>query len=115
MFVLTKTEHEVTTMYEYLQALHQRFFREPEHTDLHKETEKLRQELGSELSSSQRKLLLRLLDVQGYLKEDASLESFAAGFKLAAGIAKELEADGLYSYDAEVEEKVERDMEQKHG
>ena len=90
-------------MYEYLQALHQRFFREPEHTDLHEEITKLRQELESELNPAQRKVLLRLIDVQGYLKSDVSLESFAAGFKLAAGIAKELEADGLYSYDAEME------------
>lgn len=93
-------------MYEYLQVLHQRFFREPEHTDLHNEIEKLRQELEVELNSSQRKLLLRLLDVEGYLKNDISLESFAAGFKLATGIAKELEADGLYSFDEEVEKQI---------
>ena len=43
------------------------------------------------------------------------IESFAAGFKLAAGIAKELEADGLYSYNAEVDEQIERDTGQKHG
>ena len=98
-------------MYEYLQALHQRFFREPKHTDLHEEIKKLRQELEDNL----RKLLLRLLDVQDYLKNDVSLESFAADFKLAAGIAKELEADGLYSYNAEVEEQIERDTGQKHG
>ncbi len=102
-------------MYEYLQALHQRFFQEPEHTDLHEEIEKLRQELEGELSPSQRKCLLRLLDVQGYLKNDVSLESFTAGFKLAAGIAKELEADGLYSYNAEVENEIKRDTEQKYG
>ena len=106
MFVLPK-QNEVTTMYEYLQALHQRFFREPEHTDLHEEIEKLRQELETELNPAERKILLRLIDVQGYLKNDVSLESFAAGFKLASGIAKELEADGLYSYDAEMEERME--------
>ena len=94
-------------MYEYLQALHQRFFREPEHTDLHEEIAKLRQELEEGLNPAQRKILLRLIDVQGYLKNDVSLESFAAGFKLAAGIAKELEADGLYSYDEEMEEQME--------
>ena len=94
-------------MYEYLQALHQRFFREPEHTELHEEITKLRQQLEAELNPTQRKILLRLIDVQGYLKNDVSLESFTAGFKLAAGIAKELEADGLYSYDAEVEEQME--------
>ena len=94
-------------MYEYLQALHQRFFREPEHTELHEEIAKLRQELEVELNPTQRKILLRLIDVQGYLKNDVSLESLAAGFKLASGISKELEADGLYSYDAEMEEQME--------
>ena len=90
-------------MYEYLQALYQRFFREPEHTELHEDITKLRRELEAELNPAQRKILLRLIDVQGYLKNDVSPESFAAGFKLASGIAKELEADGLYSYDAEME------------
>ena len=94
-------------MYEYLQALHQRFFREPEYTELHKEIAELRQELEAELNPTQRKILLRLIDVQGYLKNDVSLESFAAGFKLASGIAKELEADGLYSYDTEMEALME--------
>ena len=94
-------------MYEYLQALHQRFFQEPEYTELHKEIAELRQELEAELNPTQRKILLRLIDVQGYLKNDVSLESFTAGFKLASGIAKELEADGLYSYDAEMEEQME--------
>ena len=93
-------------MYEYLQALHQRFFREPEHTDLHEEIAKLRQELDTELNPDQQKRLLRLLDVLGYLKNDVSLESFAAGFKLAAGIAKELETDDLYSFDTETEQQI---------
>ena len=93
-------------MYEYLQALHQRFFQEPEHNKLHEEINALRQELENNMNPSQRKLLLRLLDVQNYLKNDVSLEGFASGFKLAAGIAKELETDGLYSYDAELEEQM---------
>lgn len=97
-------------MHEYLQALHRRFFRGPEHTDLHEEIAKLRQELEAELNPSQRKLLLRLLDVEGYLKDDVSLESFVAGFKLAAGIAKELEIDGLYSFDKEVNQQIEQKL-----
>ena len=103
MFVLPK-QNEVTTVYEYLQTLHQRFFHEPEHTELHEEIAKLRQELEEGLNPTRRKMLLQLIDVQGYLKSDVSLESFAAGFKLASGIAKELEADRLYSYDAEMED-----------
>ena len=78
--------------------------------DLHEEINTLRQELESNINPSQHKLLLRLLDVQGYLKNDVSLESFAAGFKLAAGIAKELETDGLYSYDSELELPIKQDI-----
>ena len=90
-------------MYEYFRALHQRFFREPDHTELHEEIEENRKVLTEKLDPEDRKRLLRMLDAQSCLKNEVSLESFAAGFKLAAGIAKELEADGLYSYDTEVE------------
>ena len=44
-----------------------------------------------------KKLLLRLLDAQNILLEEATLLSFTAGFKLAWGMAKELETDGLYA------------------
>ena len=77
-------------MYEYFRALHQRFFREPDHTELHKEIEENRKALAEKLGPEDRRRLLRVLDTQSYLKNEVSLESFAAGFKLAAGIAKEL-------------------------
>ena len=35
-----------------------------------------------------------------------SLASFMAGFKLAWGLAQELEADGLYSFEDEEENRV---------
>ena len=47
---------------------------------------------------------MRMLDAQSYLKNEVSLESFAAGFKLSTGIAKELEESRVYSFDAEMEE-----------
>lgn len=93
-------------MYEYLQALHRRFFQEPEHGDLNHDIETARQKLAEHLDKPQRILLLRLLDVESRLKNEVSLESFAAGFKLAAGIARELEADGLYSYEEEINERI---------
>ena len=40
--------------------------------------------------------LMDLVDAQTLLREEISQASFTAGFKLAWGIAKELEADGLY-------------------
>ena len=95
-------------MYEYLQALHQRFYHEPEHTALHKEIQTLRYNLNAVLNESDQRIFLRLLDAQNELKNEVSLESFAAGFKLASGIAKELEADGVYSFDAEIEQQIEK-------
>ena len=46
-------------------------------------------------------------------REKTSLASFIAGFKLAWGIAKELEADGLYSFDYEEEQRACRAAEQE--
>lgn len=44
-----------------------------------------------------------LVDGQALLREEISQASFTAGFKLAWGITKELEADGLYSPTEEME------------
>lgn len=98
-------------MYEYLQALHQRFFCEPELSALNNDIEAARQKLVEHLDKPQRILLLRLLDAESRLKNEVSLESFAAGFKLAAGIAKELQADGLYSYEEEIEQRIAQNKE----
>ena len=43
------------------------------------------------LDKIQRRKLMQLLDAQTLLREEISLASFTAGFKLAWGIAKELE------------------------
>ena len=50
------------------------------------------------------------MDSQNLLKEEISLASFTAGFKLAWGLSKELEADGLYSFDEEETERACRQM-----
>ena len=91
-------------MYEYFRALHQRFFCEPDHAAIHQRIEENRKALAEKLGPEDRKCLLRVLDAQNSLKNEVSLESFAAGFKLAAGIARELEEGGVYSFDAEMEE-----------
>lgn len=88
-------------MNDYMTALHQRFFREPDFTALEEEIEQTRQEVRDSLNKLQRRKLMQLVDTQNLLQEKISLASFTAGFKLAWGIAKELEADGLYSFDYE--------------
>ena len=58
------------------------------------------------MDAAERKKLLRLLDAQNALLVESKLISFTAGFKLAWGMAKELEADGLYSFELEEEEHI---------
>lgn len=84
-------------MSDYIRALHQRFFRKPNVTQLEKEIEAARQEVRDCLDKAQRRRLMDLVDGQALLREEISQASFTAGFKLAWEIAKELEADGLYS------------------
>ena len=93
-------------MNDYMRALHQRFFREPECADVRREIEGLRRELREQLDRQNREKLLKLVDLGIELREETSLASFMAGFKLAWGLAQELEADGLYSFEDDEEDRV---------
>ena len=84
-----------------MKALHQRFYREPDFSEMEEDIEKTRQEVRDCLDKLQRRRLMHLVDTQNLLREETSLASFTAGFKLAWGLSKELEADGLYSLDEE--------------
>lgn len=99
-------------MNDYMRALHQRFFREPECADVRREIEGLRRELREQLDRQNREKLLKLVDLGIELREETSLASFMAGFKLAWGLAQELEADGLYSFEDEEEARVCRRAEE---
>ena len=63
-----------------------------------------RQEVAVLLDKPGRKKLLRLVDAHTIAQEEAALNGFIAGFRLAWGIAIELGADGSYSYEREQEE-----------
>ena len=65
-------------MYDYMKALQKRFDRQ-EHSEL---------------------------DAQNALLAESKLMSFTAGFKLAWGMTKDLEADGLYSFEREEEDHI---------
>ena len=58
------------------------------------------------------KKLLKLVDLGIELREETSLAGFMAGFKLAWGLAQELEADGLYSFEDEEEARACRRAEE---
>ena len=100
-------------MNDYMTALHQRFFREPDFSALEEEMEQARQEVRDCLDKLQRRKLMQLVDAQNLLREETSLASFTAGFKLAWWIARELEADGLYSFQKEEERRACEIMERE--
>ncbi len=93
-------------MNDYMKALHQRFFRKPDFTELEEDIEQTRQEVRDCLDKMERRKLMHLVDTQNLLREETSLASFIAGFKLAWGITKELEADGLYSFQKDEEQRA---------
>ena len=100
-------------MNDYMTALHQRFYREPDFSELEEEIEQTHQEVRDCLDKMQRRRLMHLVDTQNLLREETSLASFTAGFKLAWGIARELEADGLYSFQEEEEQRACEIMERE--
>ena len=99
-------------MYDYMKALQKRFDHQS-HPELDTQIEYVREELRRDMDTAGRRKLLRLLDTQNTLLVEATLMSFTAGFKLAWGMAKELEADGLYSFEREEEEHICRPAEQE--
>ena len=99
-------------MYDYMKALQDRFDYQ-EHTELDEQVKCAQAELRCDMDAVGRRKLLRLLDAQNTLLAESTLMSFTAGFKLAWGMAKELEADGLYSFEREEEEHICHPAEQE--
>ena len=99
-------------MYDCMKALQKRFDRQV-HSETDTEVEYAQEELRRDMDATERKKLLRLLDAQNALLVESKLMSFTAGFKLAWGMAKELEADGLYSFEREEEEHICHSAEQE--
>ena len=90
-------------MYDYMKALQKHFDRQS-HPELDTQIKSAQEGLRRDMDAARRRKLLRLLDAQNALQVEATLMSFTAGFKLAAGIAGELGAP--YSFDVDEEEKA---------
>ena len=78
-------------MYDYMRALRARFCKEPELQKVRAETERTYREIKARLGQQDQETLLQLADLENELREEASLTSFIAGFRLGMGIAGELE------------------------
>ena len=99
-------------MYDYMKALQKHFDRQV-HSETDTEVEYAQEELRRDMDAAGRRKLLRMIDTQNSLLAESTLMSFTAGFKLAWGMAKELEADGLYSFEREEEEHICHPAEQE--
>ena len=78
-------------MNDYMQALHARFCREPDRPELERALDDTYHALRENITRQDQELLLRAQDLEIELREETSLASFIAGFRLGLGIAGEIE------------------------
>ena len=93
-------------MYEYMRALQRQFFREPDFPELRRELNELHRELTENRPKDERRKLLKLVDLEAELRDEISLASFTAGFRLAWGIIGELNIEPPYSFAEEEERRM---------
>ena len=106
-------------MYDYTQALQQRFTDKAQYEKDRGALETIHRRLAQQMDHEQRDVLLDLLDCEDKLREKVALDNFIAGFRLATGIAHELSMEPAYSIDTEVEDKerqtFESEVERQNG
>lgn len=94
-------------MYDYMKALQRQFETNPRSIqELADEVDRTHKELSSRLTKEDRKLLLRLVDIEDNLRGHATLHSFTCGYRLACGIHRELAEEPMYSFAKEEEERA---------
>ena len=94
-------------MYDYMKALQRQFETNPRSIqELADEVDRTHKELSSRLAKEERKLLLRLVDMEDHLRGHATLRSFTCGYRLACGIHRELAEEPMYSFAKEEEERA---------
>jgi hypothetical protein len=94
-------------MYDYMKALQRQFETNPRSIqELVDEVDHTHTELSSRLAKEDRKLLLRLVDMEDNLRGLATLHSFTCGYRLTCGIHRELTAEPMYSFAKEEEERA---------
>lgn len=102
-------------MHDYMKALYHRFeapSRRMEYMD--RKIKRTHSQLARLLGKSEKKLLLRIADMEDELRDEACLNSFISGFRLAQGIQQELLADQPpYSFEAEDESGLRKVLTEK--
>ena len=77
-------------MHDTLKLLYDRFYTPLPMEEAEQEIETCHQQLIERLEEPERKLVLRIMDAQGLIAEERSVDSFLCGFKLAWELAYEL-------------------------
>lgn len=89
-------------MNDYMRALYHRFDAPSKETILlEQQVDKVHRQLSQKLGKADRKLLLKLVDLESALRDRCCLLSFKSGYKVASGIAQELQPP--YDFAAEDE------------
>ena len=103
-------------MYDYMKALQRQFETTPRSIqELADEVDRTHRELSSRLAKEDRKLLLRLVDLEDNLHGVATLHSFTCGYRLACGIHRELSEEPAYSFAREEEERACRKAQEENN
>ena len=100
-------------MYDYMQALQEKFFSDDAYAKRRLEIEAMRCKLRHTLDKQRRKQLLQLVDAESQLRADMVLDSFIAGFRLACGIGSELGKNNWYSYVKDVEQRLRETFDER--
>lgn len=92
-------------MHDYMKALYRQFNTTPQSIqDLEQEVSHAHKQLSGKLEPPERKLLLRLVDLEDTLRYQSGLNSFTEGYCLAHGIHQELQTGRPpYNFEAEDE------------
>ena len=90
-------------MHDYMKALHARFCREPDLQEVRAELDRAYREIKARVDPQDQETLLQLADLENELREETSLTSFIAGFRLGMGIVGGIEP---YCFEDEEEKQV---------
>ena len=94
-------------MRDYMKALHLRFTNPScRAQELEQEINILHKQLAACLDKPERKMLLKLTDMEDDLQNQVGLDSFISGFRLASGIQRDLAEQPPYSFEREDEQRA---------
>ena len=89
---------------DYMKALYDRFETPSKRASiLRRAVKSTHKQLAPQLTKQQKKILLRMGDLEDALRDQCCLDSFFAGFRLASGIHRELEEIPPYNFEDEDE------------